>query len=142
MKTILTSLLFIACFVSAFTQETASLNDNLYSMYELEITADHSSSKAMNRLSQKMITNQIRTYLSEHLVYPEVLRDYRIKGEVVMEVTYTKKGKILNLKITDSSNSIFEKVVKESISKFDCLHLNNSDYFGAEIIIIPIYFSM
>lgn len=142
MKTILSILLFIACFINASAQGIASIHDDMLSTLTATQIENKSESTPMIQLSNKVIKHQIHSYLSNTLEYPEVLRDYRLKGGLVLEVRFTENGQIQSYTITKATHEVFEKVVKKSISNFESLHLNKNEYCGASIVKIPINFSI
>ncbi|HNW82985.1 MAG TPA: TonB family protein [bacterium] len=50
--------------------------------------------------------------------YPKALEEEEIEGEVVLELSISKKGDIVNIKVLESDNKLFSEAAVKTVSKY------------------------
>lgn len=94
--------------------------------------------QAHNQSSVKQLT----TYLSKQLQYSKIMQNNGMEGKLVIEVSLSKRGSIINTKIVQSLNDVVDKVVIEAMSNLKSIQCKNNDYHGSKKILIPIDFTI
>ena len=82
-------------------------------------------------------------YLSENLVYPKGVKDTTIEGEVLVNFTITREGKVANVKVTQSLGTLFDEAAIQVIKGMpDWTPATLNGNHVESKLSIPLYFNL
>lgn len=153
MKTIFTTLIFILCSFFSVAQEDISnlvINDQhtLDSVFE---ASSSKSTKATNSSAlkktysfqhSKIAATQLRLFLAQNTVYPEIMYENNKEGKVVLAVNISRDGKIESAKIIKGLTSEFDQASLDAVKLMKRIALNESRYYGNKTIYVPVIFKI
>lgn len=145
------ALLFCITFFAVSTLGNAQLAMN--TSYTDDITISNKPAKAKKKTTStrtfktiqehnQSSVKQLSTYLNNQIEYSEVMQNNGMEGKIVIEVSLSKTGNIVNTKIIESLNDVVDKVVLDAMLNLKSIQFKNNDYHGSKRILIPIEFTM
>lgn len=145
MKALLLSIAFcsIATLCSAqLAMNTANTNDAIISTSNRSTTAKEEAALKMIQKHNRSAAKQLGTYLNKQLQYSSIMQSNCMEGKVIIEISLSEAGNILDAKIVKSLNPEADKVVTEAMSNLSAIQFKNKEYRGNKRIRIPIDFTM
>lgn len=84
--------------------------------------------------------DQIRKSLLKNLVYPELMLDNCMEGQVILKVAITYDGMISHISIAKSANSYFAQATIAASVNLERIDLDGQKYRGVPTIYVPLDF--
>ena len=84
---------------------------------------------------------QVSQHISDHIEYPEFLKQLQVGGRVVVELRFNDQGQLVKSFIVQKATESLNNAVMESLSTFDSVQLKGTDYKGVHTVHIPIEFT-
>lgn len=118
MKTLFISITVLFCQFTLFAQQLQQRNQNAVDLDSVNIDMCYDDKKLLLDEGPifKRENSDFDSYIVSHLIYPEEARKELIEGNVYVSFVIDTNGKVKDVRIMYSSNSIFNQAATDVIS--------------------------
>ncbi len=113
-----------------------------FSINDTSKTNDEGVADLMATAHTKAAKKQINAFFALTLKYTEIMKDYCIEGESIVEVHLNQEGQILSADIIKSPHPSVSSLIKNTLSQYDSINVKNNDYQGDRVIEFNISFKL
>ena len=142
--------LFIIFFFGALHSDAQTASNEASLLIENKVVYNHPYSHISNeamkynfsRVLNMMATEQVKTYLSENVVYPNLMITNGIEGRAVIQIVLSGNGNIEDYLVVKSPHELFAKAIDRAMDKFKIVDTKGKDYEGFHKVFLALDFSI